>query len=65
MTKAHKQALAAGRADGLLGWLRTNVHAKAATVPAAQVVAEASGAPLSAAPFIAHLRERLTQHGML
>jgi len=58
-------ALAAGRADGLLGWLRTNVHAKAATVPAAQVVAEASGAPLSAAPFIAHLRERLTQHGML
>ncbi len=62
---AAKQAVpgipdAIGRGDfaPLLGWLRANVHAKASSATTDELLTAATGAPLGAAAFEAHLRAR-------
>jgi len=56
--------LARGHSASLRGWLQTRVYAPASTLPAARVVEQATGQALSTAPFLAHLKARLAQHGM-
>jgi carboxypeptidase Taq len=50
--------LAAGDFTPLMGWLRENVHQKASLMTTDGLMAEATGAPLNAEPFKAHLRAR-------
>jgi carboxypeptidase Taq len=50
--------LAAGRFAPLLGWLRTNVHAKASRYSTDELLRQATGKPLDAEIFKAHLRRR-------
>ncbi len=49
-----------GRGDfsPLLAWLRTNVHGKGALLPTDELIVEATGQPLSADAFVAHVRAR-------
>jgi carboxypeptidase Taq len=59
--KAHPDLLAAiGRGDFsiLLSWLRTNVHGKGSFLSTDQILEQASGAPLGASAFKAHLESR-------
>jgi carboxypeptidase Taq len=44
--------IAAGRFGGLFGWLRENVHARGASVGALELIRDATGKPLSAAPWL-------------
>ena len=48
--------LAAGDLEGLLGWLRTNVHRHASTLDAPALIEQATGAPLTADAFMRHIR---------
>ena len=50
--------LAAGRFAPLLGWLRTNVHGKASRYSTDELLRQATGKPLDAEIFKAHLRAR-------
>ncbi len=52
------RALAAGEFGDLLGWLREKVHGQGSRPEFAELVREASGAPLSCDAFFAHLAER-------
>ena len=51
---------ALGRGDfrPLLGWLRAQVHARASSAASDAIVAAATGRPLGAEAFLAHLQER-------
>lgn len=51
---------AIGRGDftPLVGWLRTNVHGVASSRGTEEILQAATGADLSAAPFLAHLKAR-------
>ena len=51
---------AIGRGDfaPLLGWLRENVHGKGSIATTDEILADATGAPLGAAAFKAHLESR-------
>jgi carboxypeptidase Taq len=51
-------ALGCGEFAPLMGWLRTNVHARGATADTRTIVADATGRPLDATAFEAHLRRR-------
>jgi carboxypeptidase Taq len=51
-------ALARGDFAPLMGWLRTNVHAKASSATTDEIVAAATGAPLGTAAFKRHLERR-------
>ena len=59
---AAEPALEPGLAKGdfslLTGWLRTAVHQQASIADTASIVAEATGRPLDAAVYQAHLRQR-------
>ena len=50
--------IAAGEFQPLLNWLRAHVHAKASSLSTDELMTEATGRPLEAAPFLAHLRAR-------
>ena len=50
--------LAQGDFSPLLGWLRTHVHAKGASLSSRELVTEATGRPLDPAVFESHLRRR-------
>ena len=52
------QDVAHGRFAPLIAWLREHVHARAASVSTGEIVAAATGRPLDASHFLAHLRAR-------
>ena len=52
------QEIARGRFAPLIAWLREHVHARAASVATGEIVAAATGRPLDADDFLAHLRAR-------
>ncbi len=52
------ESIAAGRFGELLAWLRQRVHGRGSQPEFAELVVEATGAPLSCAAFFAHLAER-------
>lgn len=51
-------AIAAGDFRPLMAWLKANVHAKASSLSTTELLVEATGKPLDAEVFKAHLRER-------
>ena len=51
-------AIAVGNFAPLLAWLRTNVHEKASSATTDQLLATATGTPLSVAAFKTHLGAR-------
>jgi carboxypeptidase Taq len=51
-------ATARGEFSPLLQWLRTHIHGLGSRFSAAALVENATGAPLAAAPFLAHLGSR-------
>lgn len=51
-------AIGQGDFRPLLAWLKTNVHAKASSLSTRGLLVEATGRPLDAAPFKAHLERR-------
>ena len=55
--------LAEGDFTPLLSWLRTHVHERGSSVSTAEIVADATGAPLSAAVYQRHLRRRYLGEG--
>ncbi|MBF0393610.1 MAG: carboxypeptidase M32 [Alphaproteobacteria bacterium] len=52
------EQVARGAFGGLLGWLRTNIHEKASLLSAQDLLTQATGRPLDAAVFEAHLKRR-------
>jgi carboxypeptidase Taq len=52
------EAIGKGDFSPLLGWLRTNVHAKGCLLPTDALLTEATGRPLEAQVFKDHLRRR-------
>lgn len=54
--------LAAGRFDGLLGWLRRRIHARGSIVTAGDLCREVTGSDLDAAPFIDYLEAKYGSH---
>jgi carboxypeptidase Taq len=50
--------IAAGRFGGLFDWLRRNVHARGASVGALELIKEATGKPLSAAPWLRYAESK-------
>jgi carboxypeptidase Taq len=51
-------ALRRGDFSPLLGWLKTNIHAKGSSLSTRELLIEATGAPLDAGVFEAHLERR-------
>lgn len=51
-------ALERGSFAPLLAWLRTHVHSKASSLSTAEIIQQATGKPLDAGVFKAHLRTR-------
>jgi len=54
-------ALARGDFAPLLGWMRANVHAHGSLLSTPELLTRATGAPLSAEAFKAHLRARYVE----
>ncbi len=56
---------AIGRGDfsGLLGWLRANIHSQGCLLETDALLTQATGRPLDAGVFKAHLRRRYTTEG--
>lgn len=52
--------LAQGETAPALHWLRENVHQHAATVPAPDLMAQATGGPVTSAPLVAYLERKFT-----
>jgi carboxypeptidase Taq len=50
--------IAAGRFGGLIEWLRQNVHAKGASVGAQELIKDATGRTLSAAPWLRYAESK-------
>jgi carboxypeptidase Taq len=50
--------LARGDFSRLMGWLRTEVHARASSLPTAEIVTAATGRPLDVAIYRRHLEDR-------
>ena len=50
--------IAAGRFDGVMGWLRDNVHAVGARLPVQELMKQATGRPLTAAPYLRYLEAK-------
>ena len=61
---AIEPGIAKGDFKPLMGWLKTNVHAKGSLLPARELLMEATGKPLDPEVFKAHLKARyLGQRG--
>jgi carboxypeptidase Taq len=52
------QEMAAGQFSGLLDWLKDNVHSLAASVSTPELIKNATGKPLSAAPWVRYVEGR-------
>lgn len=53
-------ALEAGEYSVLLGWMRDRIHRHGRKYPPAELVRRVTGSPMSAAPYVAYLREKYT-----
>jgi carboxypeptidase Taq len=52
------QEIAAGQFSGVLDWLRDNVHGVGARLPVKDLIREATGKPLTAAPYLRYLESK-------
>ena len=55
--------LAAGQFEGLFGWLRENVHGLGASVSTPELIGNATGKPLSAAPWLRYVEAKYLEDG--
>ncbi|MGI9245763.1 MAG: hypothetical protein ACR2I8_03550, partial [Steroidobacteraceae bacterium] len=55
--------IAAGRFGGLFEWLRQNVHARGASVGSQELIREATGKALSAAPWLRYAEAKYLEDG--
>ncbi len=55
--------IAAGRFGGLFEWLRQNVHGLGASVGAQELIRDATGKPLSAAPWLRYAEAKYLEEG--
>jgi len=55
--------IAAGRFGGLFEWLRQNVHGVGASLSAQQLIAKATGKPLTAAPWLRYAEGKYLEDG--
>ena len=53
-----------GKFDALVGWLRSNIHAHGCARTTAQILEEATGAPLGTDAFLAHVARRYGTAGV-
>ena len=56
--RARRASSPAGEFGGLFDWLRTNVHGLGAKVPVQELLKNATGKPLSAAPFLRYVEAK-------
>ena len=54
--------IAAGHFGGLFEWLRQNVHGRGASVGAQELIREATGKPLTAAPWLRYAEAKYLEH---
>lgn len=52
------EAIGRGDFTPLVGWLRENVHGRASSLGTEEILKTATGSELTAAPFLAHLKQR-------
>ena len=52
------EMIGCGEFASLLAWLRDNIHAQGSLLTTAELIEQATGAPLGTAPFERHLRQR-------
>ncbi len=52
------EQLSKGQFDGVLGWLRDNVHNLGARLPVQELMKQATGRPLTAAPYLRYLESK-------
>ena len=57
------QEIAAGQFGGVLDWLRDNVHGIGARLPVKDLIKEATGKPLTAAPYLRYLETKYLGSG--
>ncbi|MFI4888991.1 MAG: carboxypeptidase M32 [Steroidobacterales bacterium] len=57
------EEIAAGQFGGVLDWLRDNVHGIGARLPVKDLIKEATGKPLSAAPYLRYLETKYLESG--
>jgi len=55
--------IAAGRFGALIGWLRENVHRYGASLDSQELIAQATGKPLSAAPWLRYAEAKYLEDG--
>ena len=55
--------IAAGQFGGVLDWLRDNVHGIGARLPVKELIKEATGKPLTAAPYLRYLESKYLGSG--
>ena len=52
------EEIAAGRFDGVMDWLRDNVHGVGARLPVQELIKQATGKPLTAAAYLRYLESK-------
>ncbi len=52
------EQLAAGHFDGIMEWLRENIHSAGARLPVQELMKQATSRPLSAAPYLRYLEAK-------
>lgn len=57
------EELSSGQFGGVLDWLRDNVHGLGARLPVKDLIKEATGKPLSAAPYLRYLESKYLESG--
>ena len=55
--------VSAGRFGGLIGWLRDNVHSVGASLSSQELIRNATGRELSAAPWLRHAEAKYLEDG--
>ncbi len=58
-----RAAIGRGDTTPMLGWLRQHIHGQGCRLPWPELVASATGRPLTPEPFLAHLRHRYLGEG--
>jgi carboxypeptidase Taq len=59
----HDAEIAAGRFGGMIGWLRENVHSVGASLGSQELIKNATGRTLSAAPWLRYAEAKYLEDG--
>jgi carboxypeptidase Taq len=59
----HDAEIAAGRFGGMIGWLRENVHSVGASLGSQELIRNATGRTLTAAPWLRYAEAKYLEDG--